>query len=557
MRPRRAGLCIAGTGVLLLVPPVVSAQQPSRTATVTLQQPDPRSLAERLAFFPLATVDGITDPAQRAAARDNLAAVDGAQAYAFLHYALPPSTIVNSFREFARTAQRTRVDQQIGSAVSGGNATTAASKTGLTTLLGFALEAGAITQTIDQNVGTLRANADGLLRFLTNQEVIPACAPRDSECAPPSWLKDVELAASFNVSDAGMQSLQGTVPGSGSVAGFSAPIGDRQLSGFSVRYAVSNPRDPRSPEYRAKWLGWLQSNRGQLGLAGDSLLSFLNAAFLPVQQRDAKGELVATTKQLDQFTIWSAQTRALLAKETPDVWPRVLAAQLDDLLARMRRLDPEFDTRLSALADAYMRYLSLQRSLLATLVTDPGLTVEYLYSRPALQPKLHTVRVAWSYSPRGTRGAANTGTITLNAAVDRFHDPQLDESGRASMWKDAQAALQFDRPLGSGISAAQLSVGAYFQYQLNPGVFTVPEGATTFPGTNIALPPAGRPLLAEKGPIVATQAMLTIRLADSGLKIPLGVSWANRSELAPGNVVRGHIGFTFDTTPLLLIPALP
>jgi len=535
-----AAACIAG----------VLALAPTRAAA---QQIDPRSIEERLAFFPLAGVVSLADSLTRNAALDNLVDVTGPQSYAFLHYALPPSVLVNDFRRFLQTANSARVDQQIGS-LAGGGSTGAASRTGLTALLGFAFETGAVTQTVDQNAATLRANADGLLRFLSNQDVIPPCAPSQPDCGTPGWLKDVELAASFNVSDAGQQNIRGTTP-AGSAAGFSALLDNRQLAGFSVRYAVSNPRDPRSPQYRAKWVAWLQSNRSQLGIAGDSLLTFVKAALLPIQQRDVNGQLVSATTLPDQYTIWSADTRGRLAKESPDRWALVLAAQLDDLLARMRRLDPEFDTKLMALADAYMRYLSLQRSLAATLVTDPGLTVDYVHSRPTLQPQLDTVRVAWAYSPRGTPGVPNTGTITVNAAVDRFRDAQPDGTGQTSRWKAAQAAVQFDRPLGATAAAAQLSIGAYVQYQLTPGIFSAPESATTLPGTSIPLAPAGRPLLAEKGTVVATQALLTIRLADSGIKIPLGVSWANRSEFATGTVVRGHVGLTFDTTPLLLVPS--
>jgi hypothetical protein len=48
--------------------------------------------------------------------------------------------------------------------------------------------------------------------------------------------------------------------------------------------------------------------------------------------------------------------------------------------------------------------------------------------------------------------------------------------------------------------------------------------------------------------------MLTIRLADSGLKAQVGFSWSNRTELVKHDEVRGHIGITFDPAPLILAP---
>src|SRR5688572_5080652 len=232
MPPSRSCLLAAIASLLVTV---------ATTGPAFAQRVDPRTLEERLVFFPIADVAAIPDAATRAVRRDDLADVLGTHTYAFVHYALPANTVANSFKEFVQTAQKTRVDQQIGSLVSGGGSTTVTSRTGLTTMLGFALEAGAVTQTVEQNVATLRTNADGLIRFLTNQEVIPACAPRHPDCAAASFLKDVEVAASFNVSDAGTQNLSGTAPGAGN-AGFSALISERQLSSFSARYAAFNSR---------------------------------------------------------------------------------------------------------------------------------------------------------------------------------------------------------------------------------------------------------------------------------------------------------------------------
>ena len=57
-----------------------------------------------------------------------------------------------------------------------------------------------MTQTLDQNVLTMRGNAEGLFRFLTGQEVLPMCiTPEDTGC-DASPLNNLEITSSFDVS---------------------------------------------------------------------------------------------------------------------------------------------------------------------------------------------------------------------------------------------------------------------------------------------------------------------------------------------------------------------
>jgi len=270
-----------------------------------------------------------------------------------------------------------------------------------------------------------------------------------------------------------------------------------------------------------------------------------------VQTTDKDGKPLTS----DQYTEWGKETKTALQKATPTVeeWQNTLKVRLDILLDLMRKLDPNFDTKLFEASNAFVRYLALRRDLSATLITDPALTVELTVAEPQLQPKLYSARVAYAYSPKGQRGRANPGTITFNAAVELFQEPQPNGTGiNTSRWKDLQAAVQFDRPLGPADSAGQFSIGAYYQYQINPGIIVIPAGATTLPGTSIQLPAAGTPLLGEKGALFAIQSTLTLRLGGIA-KIPIGVSWANRTELVSGNQVRGHIGISFDTAQLFLL----
>ncbi len=538
---------------------------------------DPRSPRERLSLF-VQTRNAVRDrheaqrraiaadttrtaearqaaqDANRRAEQEELLTVHRVQGFhlaEFIYYALPPATLTDSFKDFLRQASRTRVDQQLGS-------TSQIVKTGVAALFGFALETGAVTQTINQNVATVHANADGLVRFLANQDLFPVCDPTAADCDTGSPLKNLELSASFDVSDADAQSLSGTTPGTGSAINFSTMVTQHQFASATARYALDrfNHRDLRSAAYLRKWLDWLSKNKDQMVPAATDLLSSTQ----PVEDALEKARATAPSALADcndsmlLYDRWLCESNAALAGATDAEWPDVLQKRLDVLLAGMRAADPTFDQKLADAGRAFLRYMSLRRSLAATVITDPSLTVDYTYSEPAVQPRMHSVVIAWAFSPKGAAGTANTGTITVNAGVDFYHDPQpTGVNLNTSRWKDARAVVTFDRPMGPADSAATLSATVYYQYQRFPNPFVVPSGAVTLPGTNIPLPAAGTKLLSDTGSIVVAQGVVTIRFASNGLKIPIGISWANRSELVSGNRVIGTVGFSFDSAPLLLL----
>jgi hypothetical protein len=74
--------------------------------------------------------------------------------------------------------------------------------------------------------------------------------------------------------------------------------------------------------------------------------------------------------------------------------------------------------------------------------------------------------------------------------------------------------------------------------QISPGNLT--------PGTSIPLPGSATVLLAEKGHIGIVQAKATFSVKGSPVKIPIALTWANRTELIKANEVRGNVGILLD-----------
>ena len=98
--------------------------------------------------------------------------------------------------------------------------------------------------------------------------------------------------------------------------------------------------------------------------------------------------------------------------------------------------------------------------------------------------------------------------------------------------------------------AVALTLGGYFQYQMSPALILIPPG-TTAPG-GVPLPGNATMLLAPKGTIAVAHASITLQIPNSGIRLPIGISWSNRTELVTGSEIRGHIGFSFDTHSVIL-----
>ena len=134
--------------------------------------------------------------------------------------------------------------------------------------------------------------------------------------------------------------------------------------------------------------------------------------------------------------------------------------------------------------------------------------------------------------------------LTANVAWTQQHSgtvlfSELPEPTSIGGRRDFQVAGQMDVPLGSierrvaagtGIGAPVLGL-AYLTQHLTE------RGAVSFAGNNFAVDP---------GWIHIVQAKVMVPVKGSGVKIPLSVSYANRTELLKEKEIRGHIGLTFD-----------
>jgi hypothetical protein len=436
--------------------------KPVYTVAVMLLQSSAYGQADRLQAYQTDIQNLFSS--QPAAAIAHLADINY-QPSRFLNYAVSPqASDATFFDQTVANWERARVDKQIGrSLVSQGSAPS---------LLGLAVEAGAVTQSINSNVATLRANADGLLRFFAGQPVFQL-----GRTATPI-LKNLNIFGSVDLSTPG-----------------------RRLSAFSARYDIYNGRDVRSKAYQQRWREWFVRKRPSLEGAGLHLLGSLGAA-LDAIANDAR------------YGMWRVDFAAALANATPANAADVVGRFLDRMVELARQISSDFDAKVRAAGLAYTGYLANYDDAIQELNGKPLITFEYTYARPATQPNLHNARLIYGLNPFG-----GSGLVTLNVGSTVYRQLQ-----------DVEAGIEMDRPLGGLVTHSAVgTLAAYYQYQLQPAaVKSLPNGN-----------------------MIVLEAKVTFTMKSSGVKIPVGVTWSNRTDVTKGNNVRGQIGVSYDFDSLL------
>ncbi len=434
------------------------------------------------------------------------------------------------FDQAVSTWDRARVDKQIGSTASSSGTTDLVSRPSTPELFGLGVQLGAFTQTVSGNVVTFRGNADGIIRGVAGEPV--SCIG----CTGTRGLKNLAFAVSFDLSRQGTQQAST----SGSATSTSAtvpptillPKNTRQLSSFNARYDIYNPKDTRSAAFQKAWAKWFSDHQEDLRTAGAELLTAVSGLLDP---------LVNDTKFADlraEFTIKLDRASAT------DVEP-LFAEYTSKALALARSDVPNFDQKLLSVRAAYAKYAQTYDDAFKELRGKPQFSAEYTFDRPVNQPETHNARLIFGFNP--FNGA---GLFSANAAAT-LYGGRIPTGARYGRLRDFQLAAQFDRPLGNiNTHPAVFTLAGYVQYQFDPSVIKVQPGMLV-PGTTIMLPQDAQVLLGKKGILAILQAKVTLKLKDSGVRIPIGVSWSNRTDLLSGNDVRGHIGITYDLDALL------
>jgi len=169
-------------------------------------------------------------------------------------------------------------------------------------------------------------------------------------------------------------------------------------------------------------------------------------------------------------------------------------------------------------------YLTARRTLIEDLLKTPLLVLEYSNNRPLNEPRTSDIRFV-------AEGPFFSGALVANAAVNLFDTIPIG----AERIRHLEGSLQWDLPLKyrTEQSAVVLTLAGRVQ-RLQSGVVI----------QNALVPDT-------KGTIGVFQLKATVPIAESGLQIPISITWANRSELNKEKFVRGQVGMTFDLDSLI------
>ena len=170
-------------------------------------------------------------------------------------------------------------------------------------------------------------------------------------------------------------------------------------------------------------------------------------------------------------------------------------------------------------------------------------SVEYVNVRPVGEPTQSSIR--FIYESSVSEGKID---LTANALVSFFNTteglpPDLD---RLHMWS---VSGQMDAPLGSIINGRSFvfTLSGMVQHMLVTPTMAMAEMEPQ--PTAVKVMPSM--FTSGNDTIWLGQFKLTIPVKDGGFKIPISVTWANRTDLVDKAAVRGSIGLTFSLDSLL------
>lgn len=390
-----------------------------------------------------------------------------------------------------------RIDKQVGAPARGKGSTNLVASGSVPRLLGFAVETGALTQSVSGSSITLQTNPVGLISTLANY------LPGETDTATRhtlDFLRRFNVTATFDTS----READGRFTGS-----------YRQLASASTQIYLYNHRDPTDGKWVSVWAGFVAG-------AGPGLPN-------AVTRLQVDLEAQAEYKSLREAT----RKRLLGATSDAEIESAVL--EYANQLAPMLPLEAS-----AQVIAAWTRYLRAQTMQYNELARSPILTFEYQLARPPVQDapaEVSAAAPARADSDLSTaklifvRPFLGASDMTLNASASFFNrQPEGVRSGA----RDWQLAAKLDFPLDgiAGASKSQLTIAALFIHMRQP-----PLG---FPVVVNDVP------LEQTGNLRFVQARLRLPLGDSGISVPFSVTYATRTEFLKEKEVRGNVGLTLD-----------
>ena len=474
------------------------------------------------------------------------------------------SQILNSAQaqnSAAAALDAARPDKQAAAPSKSSGSTQLVEKAGATSLIALAVDSGALSQTQTGTTTTLSGSLYGMYAaFATPSDMI--CAPGNTK-GSCGWygtvLRNTDLSASFNLAQASTKTTTATQPAGG---GSTVPAGTAvtvpssvgKLSAVSAKFALLNRFNPTSTGFRDRWNGALQTFAPELKTATSTYLDAVQKFSSDLALGGTGG---TATSQEDSFvSALDGDARALLQTNGNDqaAARKKLADDLDTyyqaaIQAALKK-DSSFYDAVTSLVTASNALRQLNNEVIAQALGNM-FSLAYDYVRTPQQPDMHNVTFIWGNAPKSSTAAATGDTPSLfsaNLGIS-VYGGSIPSGAKYGRMHYGQAAAEFDFPfnLNSSTKNATFTVAAYWQYQPSPSVLTITQ-ANVAPGTTIPAPT--QVLVGTAGNLFVAQAKISLKAGKSGVNVPLGLKWSNKTDLLSGNKYAGQFGISYDFSSL-------
>jgi hypothetical protein len=409
--------------------------------------------------------------------------------------------------------EEARTDKQLEAPANTAGSTSLVSKGAVPSILGFAVENGALTQSATATAVTLRGSLVGWLDLLQNQDFIASYA---DEARAVRALRAVSYSLTLNTSPEVLPAEESAGPGL-SPAAVTAQFKqiDKQLTSYSIRVALLDHRDPRRAANR-QMVGKALLDKG---IAINTSLNFLDPLL-----------------NSDEYEQWLRQSQSMLANPglSEGEVLRILGQRVELLRQMAGARVPDLADQVERALNAFAAYNKARKDVFNSLKKHPLVTAEFVANRPGTLPDQRMLRMIaeGQWGPR----LDLTGNIAWN-----FQERPADSppgTPQLGQLRDFQASVQAEFSLGGRTKASDAAnmtkpslAFAYLSQDVKE------NAAVSFAGKTFAITP---------GRIHVAQAKITFPVKGAGVKIPFSISASNRTELIQEKTVRAHIGLTLD-----------
>jgi len=443
-------------------------------------------------------VDGI----QKAKSRDPRAGLDLRRDFYIFGFALARKS---GRASYLVEAEETRVDKQVGAGSRADGTTSLTEKGSIPSILGLAVENGAIERKTNGTTITFRGSPLGIINALANKGFIESY-DADSNNLAAQTLRMFSFGLSFDTSRRNSSGQSNVFTGD-----------SQQVSAFYFRLQAINHRDPRRKEYKQSWDAFLSKE-------SQSLVDEIQGAIRTLTNIDQDPPQIAWTDPALQT--WYRDLSDIVSNAPPDDVETRFRDGLDKI--PFDKLSSETVNEVNRFNLRLHGYLDARQNILDRVAKGAILTFEYIDTRQVDLPDLSSFRMI------GETGFGPTVDLTGNVAVTILN--KLPPTGlNAGRIRDIQASGQVDLSLGQvrGFGKFILSFSGKFEH--------IMQNLTSALDTDLST---------TKGNVGLGQVKLSIPVKGSGVKIPLSISFATRSELVKESFIRGNFGITFDLDTL-------